>query len=107
LIFGIFLALMLNQRSVQQLRTSRLSLLAGALALIWNAASLLVIVMGRVDPLAESIVAGVAFLRPKHPSIRAAGPLSQETVFIHLPLRLGRHFELVPSRAPGHFVRSN
>ncbi|HUO27603.1 MAG TPA: histidine kinase [Bryobacteraceae bacterium] len=61
LIFGIFLALMLSQRSVQQLRTSRLSLLAGALALIWNAASLLVIVMGRVDPLAESIVAGVAF----------------------------------------------
>ncbi|HTW64827.1 MAG TPA: histidine kinase [Bryobacteraceae bacterium] len=31
------------------------------MALIWNAASLLVIVMGRVDPLAESIVAGVAF----------------------------------------------
>jgi len=61
LIFGIFLALMLSQRSVQQLRTSRLSLLAGALALIWNASSLLVIVMGRVDPLAESVVAGVAF----------------------------------------------
>ena len=61
LIFGIFLALMLSQRSVQQLRTSRLSLLAGALALIWNATSLLVIVMGRVDRLAESIVAGVAF----------------------------------------------
>ncbi|HTS50780.1 MAG TPA: hypothetical protein VMH05_22700, partial [Bryobacteraceae bacterium] len=49
LIFGIFLALMLSQRSVQQLRTSRLSLLAGALALIWNVASLVVIVMGRVD----------------------------------------------------------
>ena len=61
LIFGIFLALMLSQRSVQQLRASRLSLFAGALALIWNAASLLVIVMGRVDRLAESIVAGVAF----------------------------------------------
>jgi two-component system, LytTR family, sensor kinase len=61
LIFGIFLALMLSQRSVQQLRTSRLSLLAGALALIWNMASLVVIVMGRVDRLAESIVAGVAF----------------------------------------------
>lgn len=61
LIFGIFLALMLSHRSVQQLRTSRLSLLAGALALIWNVASLVVIVMGRLDRLAESIVAGMAF----------------------------------------------
>ena len=73
LIFGIFLALMLNQRSVQQLRTSRLSLLAGALALIWNAASLLVIVMGRVDHFAGIHYRGRGILCPEHSSIGVTG----------------------------------
>lgn len=61
LIFGIFLALMLSQRSSQQLRASLLSLLAAVLALIWNAASLTVIVMDRLHHSAEAVIAGLAF----------------------------------------------
>lgn len=61
LIFGIFLALMLSRRSAFQLRASRLSLLAAALALSWNLASLVVITLGRTSHFTSSIVAGVGF----------------------------------------------
>jgi two-component system, LytTR family, sensor kinase len=46
LIFGIFLTLVLSQRTFPQLRSSRLSLAGAALALIWNMASLIVLLIG-------------------------------------------------------------
>jgi two-component system, LytTR family, sensor kinase len=61
LIFGIFLALMLSHRSAQQVRASWLSLLAVALALVWNLASLAVIVLGNTHEFVELIVAGIGF----------------------------------------------
>lgn len=61
LIFGIFLTLVLSQRTFPQLRTSRLSLAGAALALIWNLASLIVVLVGPSLGLIERIVAGVGF----------------------------------------------
>lgn len=46
LIFAIFLALLLRDRAGKSLRGSRLTILAAALALIWNFVSLLVIALG-------------------------------------------------------------
>ena len=61
LIFGIFLALVFGQRTFQQLRASRLSLLAAALALLWNLASLAVLLMGPSNGAGERIIAGIGF----------------------------------------------
>jgi hypothetical protein len=61
LIFAIFIGLMLKGRTNQQIRANRFSLVAAALALAWNLASLAVIALGNVNPLAESIVAGIGF----------------------------------------------
>jgi len=61
LIFGIFLVLVFSRRTLQQLRTSRLSLLAAALALVWNLASLLVLLMGASHVRGERIIAGIGF----------------------------------------------
>jgi hypothetical protein len=61
LIFGIFLVLVVLHRSRQQLRATRLSLVAAALALIWNAGSLGVILLGNANPRAQTIVAGASF----------------------------------------------
>lgn len=46
LVFGIFLFLLLRDRAGTRLRGNRLTILAAALALIWNFASLLVIAVG-------------------------------------------------------------
>jgi two-component system, LytTR family, sensor kinase len=61
LIFGIFLALVFNQRTFQQLRASRLSLTAAALALSWNLASLIVLLIGSSNGVLQRIVAGAGF----------------------------------------------
>src|SRR5580700_9897998 len=46
LIFGIFLFLLIQDRAARRLRGSFKSMLAAALALVWNLASLLVLGMG-------------------------------------------------------------
>ncbi len=61
LIFGIFLGLMLTGRSVQQLRATRLSLLAAALAFTWNACPLLILIAGAGRAALELALTGVAF----------------------------------------------
>jgi two-component system LytT family sensor kinase len=61
LIFGIFLVLVLSRRTSQQLRANRLSLLAAALALVWNFASLVVLLMGPSNGTGERIIAGIGF----------------------------------------------
>jgi signal transduction histidine kinase len=61
LIFGIFLVLMLTRRSRQQLRASRLSILAATLALIWNAAPLLILALGNGSSPLDVWLVGIAF----------------------------------------------
>jgi two-component system, LytTR family, sensor kinase len=61
LIFGIFLTLVFSQRTFPQLRASRLSLAGAALALIWNLASLFVLLVGPSNSSMERIIAGAGF----------------------------------------------
>jgi plasmid stabilization system protein ParE len=61
LIFGIFLYLVIRERSTARLRVSWLSLTATVLALLWNLASLTVIAMGSAGSLVERAVAGFGF----------------------------------------------
>ncbi|HTS77711.1 MAG TPA: histidine kinase [Bryobacteraceae bacterium] len=61
LIFGFFLALMLTRRSVQQLRATRLSLIAAGLALVWNVCPLLIILIGAGHAATELALTGIAF----------------------------------------------
>src|SRR5262245_40056797 len=61
LIFGIFLYLVIRERSAARLRVGWLSLTAPALALLWNLASLTVIAMGSAGSLVERAVAGFGF----------------------------------------------
>jgi hypothetical protein len=58
LIFGIFLYLVFRQRSAAHLRVSWLSLTAAALAMCWNLASLVVLIVGGSG---ARIVAGIGF----------------------------------------------
>src|SRR5258707_6002812 len=66
LIFGTFLTLAIRHRTLRQLQSSRLSLLAAALAFTWNLASLAVLVGGvRAGlPLRITAAAGIRSLRP-------------------------------------------
>jgi two-component system, LytTR family, sensor kinase len=61
LIFGMFLALVLSQRSRPHLRASSLSLLAAALALVWNFASLVVLLIGPSNGAGKRIIAVIGF----------------------------------------------
>jgi two-component system, LytTR family, sensor kinase len=61
LIFAIFLYLVVRQWSAARLRVSWLSLVAAALALLWNLASLMILVMGSTGSLAERLVAAFGF----------------------------------------------
>ncbi|MGH9673327.1 MAG: sensor histidine kinase, partial [Bryobacteraceae bacterium] len=61
MIFAIFLYLIVRQQSVVRLRAKTLPLVAGVLALLWNLASLMVLVMGSGDRMPERIVAAVGF----------------------------------------------
>jgi signal transduction histidine kinase len=60
-VFGIFLYLIVRERSMSRLRAGRLSLVAAALALLWNLASLAVLAMGSEGSLAERAVAALGF----------------------------------------------
>jgi two-component system LytT family sensor kinase len=61
LIFVIFLTLVFSQRRFQRLRSSRLSLIAAALALTWNLASLVVLLMRPSNGAIQQVVAGAGF----------------------------------------------
>lgn len=61
LIFGIFLYLVLRERSASRMRIGRPSLLAALLALLWNAASLAVLVMGAQGTMMERALAAFGF----------------------------------------------
>jgi len=61
LIFGIFVYLMLQDRASIRLRGSRQSLLAAALALTWNLASLIVLGFGDSQSRASDIMVTVSF----------------------------------------------
>jgi two-component system, LytTR family, sensor kinase len=61
LIFGIFLYLVIRERSAARLRVGWLQLTAAALALLWNVASLVVLVMGSSGSAGERVVAAFGF----------------------------------------------
>ncbi|HEY7338220.1 MAG TPA: histidine kinase [Bryobacteraceae bacterium] len=61
LIFGIFLFLLIQDRSARRLRGNFKSMLAAALALVWNLASLAVLGMGSRDIVEAPVAAAFAF----------------------------------------------
>lgn len=61
LIFGIFLFLAIQDRSARQLRGSTKSMLAAALALVWNLASLVVLGMGTRTGALRDVTVALAF----------------------------------------------
>jgi len=61
LIFGIFLYLLIEDRAARRLRGSAKSMLAAALALVWNIASLVVLGMGSRDIAEAPAAAAIAF----------------------------------------------
>jgi two-component system, LytTR family, sensor kinase len=61
LIFGIFLFLLIQDRAARRLRGNARSMLAAALALVWNLASLVVLGMGSRDLADAPIAAAIAF----------------------------------------------
>jgi two-component system, LytTR family, sensor kinase len=61
LIFGIFLFLAIQDRSARQLRGSTKSMLAAALALVWNLASLAVLGMGTRTGTIRDLTVAIAF----------------------------------------------
>src|ERR1041385_1674038 len=61
LIFGIFLYLLVQDRASRRLRGSTKSMLAAALALVWNVASLVVLGMGSRTGELREITVAVAF----------------------------------------------
>ena len=61
LIFGIFLFLLIQDRAARRLRGNARSMLAAALALVWNMASLVVLGMGSRDLADAPIAAAIAF----------------------------------------------
>jgi two-component system, LytTR family, sensor kinase len=61
LIFGIFLFLLIQDRAARRLRGNSKSMLAGALALVWNLASLVVLGMGSRDIGEAPVAAAFAF----------------------------------------------
>ncbi len=61
LIFGIFLYLVFRERSASRLRAGWLSLMAAALALLWNLASLAVLAMGSQGTGPERALAAFGF----------------------------------------------
>src|SRR5579871_6180644 len=61
LVFGIFLYLLLQDRAARRLRGSRKSMLAAALALAWNLASLLVLGAGTPDGIFSQVTATIGF----------------------------------------------
>jgi hypothetical protein len=61
LIFGIFLYLVVRERSASRLRVGRLSLVAATLALLWNVASLAVLMMGSNGTVTERVIAAFGF----------------------------------------------
>ena len=64
LIFGIFLYLLIQDRAARRLRGSPKSMLAAALALVWNLASLVVLGIGRAHRVADTIAFSVLSLLP-------------------------------------------
>jgi len=61
LIFGIFLFLAIQDRSARQLRGSTKSMLAAALALVWNLASLVALGMGSRTGTLRNLTVAIAF----------------------------------------------
>ncbi|HEY6343655.1 MAG TPA: histidine kinase [Bryobacteraceae bacterium] len=61
LIFGIFLFLLIQDRAARRLRGNARSMLAAALALVWNLASLVVLGMGSRDLADAPVAAAIAF----------------------------------------------
>ncbi len=61
LIFGIFLFLAIQDRSARQLRGSTKSMLAAALALVWNLASLVALGMGSRTGTIRNLTVAIAF----------------------------------------------
>ena len=61
LVFGIFIALLLRQRTAESLRRNRLPLLSAALALGWNFASIVVLGMGSSDSFPRHLFAALGF----------------------------------------------
>lgn len=61
LIFSIFLFLLIQDRSARQLRGSTKSMLAAALALVWNLASLIVLGMGTHSGTFKNLMVALAF----------------------------------------------
>ena len=61
IIFGIFLYLMLQDRSATKLRGSRLSIVAAGLAFLWNIGSLAVLFWSNIDPTGTEWVVFICF----------------------------------------------
>src|SRR3984957_13309651 len=99
LIFGIFLFLAIQDRSARQLRGSTKSMLAAALALVWNLASLVALGMGSRTGTLRNITVAIAFsvlsllpavlfdlcLAGRHRALAAAGyALSVVAILLHV-----------------------
>lgn len=110
LIFGIFLYLLIEDRAARRLRGSAKSMLAAALALVWNLASLVVLGMGSRDiaeaPAAAAIAFSVLSLLPavlfdlclahrQRRLVMAGYALSAIAIVLHLA-------ELLQTREPYH-----
>ena len=99
LIFGIFLFLAIQDRSARQLRGSTKSMLAAALALVWNLASLVALGMGSRTGTFSNLTVAIAFsvlsllpavlfdlcLADRQRSLAAAGyALSVAAILLHV-----------------------